>query len=129
MIYSLWKLALEGRLKVNPSWEGTVFLAKTHGNSKMLVPVISTNNCDNPVNVRKHLLQLHLLHPKTGGDRFCSENITCSTVTSKRYTYTMCQRIWQKLITGSDYLRHLAAQLMPTFPSHALSWLQPHDKL
>lgn len=50
-----------GGVRVNPSWKGTVFLAKTHGNSKMmLVPVITTNNFDNPVNIRNHFLQLEL---------------------------------------------------------------------
>lgn len=51
-----------GGVRVNPSRKGTVFLAKTHGNSKMmLVPVISTNNFDNPVNIKKHFLQLEKL--------------------------------------------------------------------
>lgn len=52
----------EGEGEAQSITERTVFLAKTRGNSKMmLLPVITTNNFDNPVNISKRFLLLEKL--------------------------------------------------------------------
>jgi hypothetical protein len=65
-----------GGLKVKPSWKGTLFLVKTHENSKvMLVPVITTNNLDIPRTLntiyfsQKNYQQMIYLHQR-GDARF-----------------------------------------------------------
>ena len=58
-IYSAWILDLNGRGEGQSLWKWTVFLAKTHGNSRMMwVSVITTHKFNNPVNIREQFLQL-----------------------------------------------------------------------
>ena len=141
MIYSVWKLALNGRGEGQSIMGRAVFLEKTCGNSKtMLVPVITANNFDNPVDIRKRFLPLeknyqrmnwglHLTHSKQdvpGSIMKIWHGVESQW--SKHYADTMCnvydrncKWIW---LSEAD-----AAQWMPTFPRHTFSELQPREKL